>query len=119
MTHDFDLRVEMPSGGIARVVVSGEIDMAVTEALSASVLGVLHAGEVRLIELEMSDVRFIDACGVRALLAARNDARGKGKALVVSGARGLPRRVLEMTGVFDALSGDPFGNLALRFAARR
>lgn len=107
MTYDFDLRVEMPSGRTARVVVSGEIDMAVTEALSASVLGVLRADGVQLVELELSAVGFIDACGIGALLAARNDARGQGKALVVSGARGLPRRVLEMTGVLNVLAGKP------------
>jgi anti-anti-sigma factor len=109
MTYDFDLRVEMPSGGTARVVVSGEIDMAVTAALSASVLGVLRADGVRLVEVELSAVGFIDACGVGALLAARNDAHGQGKSLVVRGARGMPRRVLEMTGVLGVLAGKSVG----------
>jgi anti-anti-sigma factor len=109
MAYDFDLRVEMPSGSIARVVVSGEIDMAVTAALSASVLGVLRADEVRLVEVELSAVGFIDACGVGALVAARNDARGQGKSLVVCGARGMPRRVLEMTGVLGVLAGKSVG----------
>ena len=109
MAYDFDLRVEMPSGSTARVVVSGEIDMAVTETLSASVLGVLRADEVRLVEVELSGVGFIDACGVAALIAARNDARGQGKTFVVRGARGMPRRVLEMTGVLGALAGTSVG----------
>lgn len=109
MAYDFDLRVEMPSGDTARVVVSGEIDMAVTAALSASVLGVLRADGVRLVEVELSAVGFIDACGVGALLAARNDARGQGKSLVVRGARGMPRRVLEMTGVLGVLAGTSVG----------
>jgi anti-anti-sigma factor len=109
MAYDFDLRVEMPSGSTARVVVSGEIDMAVTEALSASVLGVLRADGVRLVEVELSAVGFIDACGVGVLLAARKDARGQGKSLVVRGARGMPRRVLEMTGVLGVLAGTSVG----------
>lgn len=109
MTYDFDLRVEMRSGSTARVIVSGEIDMAVTDALAASVLGALRTDGVRLVEVELSAVGFIDACGVGALLAARNDARGQGKSLVVCGARGLPRRVLEMTGVFGVLAGKPVG----------
>lgn len=109
MTYNFDLRVEMPGGGTARVVISGEIDMAVTETLSASMFGVLRADGVRLVEVELSAVGFIDACGVGALLAARNDARGRGKTFVVSGARGLPRRVLEMTGVLGALARKPVG----------
>lgn len=109
MTYDFDLRVERPSGGTARVVVSGEIDMAVTDAFSASVLGVLRADGVRLVEVELSAVGFIDACGVGALLAARNDARGQGKTLVVCGARGLPRQVLAMTGVLGVLAAKPVG----------
>lgn len=109
MTYDFDLRVEMPGGGTARVVVSGEIDMAVTAALSASVLGALRADGVRLVEVELSAVGFIDACGVGALIAARNDARGQGKSLVVCGARGMPRRVLELTGALGVLAGRSVG----------
>jgi anti-anti-sigma factor len=109
MAYDFDLRVEMPSGGTARVVVSGEIDMAVAAALSASVFGVLRADEVRMVEVELSAVGFIDACGMGALLAARNDARGHGKTLVVSGARGMPRRVLEMAGLLGVLAGKSVG----------
>ncbi|MFC0529284.1 STAS domain-containing protein [Phytohabitans kaempferiae] len=107
MAYDFDLRVELPSGSTARVVVSGEIDMAVADALSASVLGALRTNGVRLVEVELSAVGFIDACGVGVLLAARNDAHRQGKTFLVRGARGLPRRVLEITGVLNALAGKP------------
>jgi anti-sigma B factor antagonist len=105
MANDFDLRVEAMVDGVARVFVCGEIDMAVVDQLNACVRDALRADGVRQIEIDLSGLRFIDACGVGGLLMARKDTEERGKTFLLRGAAGLPLRVLEITGVLGALGG--------------
>jgi anti-anti-sigma factor len=107
MGYDFDLKVEMPGGGTARVVVCGEIDIAVADVLTTAVAGTLRTDGVRLVEADFTGVRFLDACGVSALLRAHNAAEAHGKTLRIHGVNGLPLRVLEITGVLGLLDGKP------------
>jgi anti-anti-sigma factor len=51
--------------------------------------------------VDLGGVRFMDASGIRALLDADAAARGLGGRVVILGAHGPVRRVLEVTGVFE------------------
>jgi anti-anti-sigma factor len=97
------------SEGTARLAVTGEIDMGVAgefrDALAAALaLGVLAVREVDHVVVDFSALRFMDACCVGVLIAARREADRRGVAMVVVGAGGMPRRVLEILGVYERLS---------------
>lgn len=76
-----------------RVVATGEIDLfTVTPFRDALDRAVAGGGAV---EVDLSRVTFLDAAGLSALAAAR---RTTGDRLTVVGAKGVVRRVLELTG---------------------
>jgi anti-anti-sigma factor len=53
--------------------------------------------------VDLSDVRFLDSTGIRALVDCDIAALQFGGRVVVTGARGIVRRCLEVTGVLDRL----------------
>jgi anti-anti-sigma factor len=101
----FDFRAEFLEDGLVCVVVRGELDMAVADVLLLAVAGALCTDGVRSVEIDSSGLRFIDACGVSALLTAHKEAQAQGKSFRLCGTSGLPLRVLEITGVLGLLTG--------------
>jgi anti-sigma B factor antagonist len=61
-------------------------------------------GEPTKIELDMSDLSFIDSSGVGAYVTAHRRAQAKGSQLRVGERSGLVERVLELSGVEEALA---------------
>jgi len=57
--------------------------------------------------LDLTDVAFIDAAGVRALLLGHRRACACRAVLRLVGPRGLVLRVLELTGALDVLTTEP------------
>jgi hypothetical protein len=72
------------SGGLLTVAVAGDIDVATAPALDAAIVE-----------------------GIAALLRGRRAADARGVAYRVAGAHGMARQVLELTGVWAHLSGEP------------
>lgn len=68
MAVKFDIRSSI-DGGICRVVVAGELDLATAPEL-VRVLDGVEAGTTP-VQIDLSDVSFIDATGLRALLRAQ------------------------------------------------
>jgi anti-sigma B factor antagonist len=89
--------------GVVRVLVAGEVEMSATDSLVDVVSTVADLDGVTVVEVDLAGVRLLDAAGVAALLAARTAARARGKRLRVSGAAGMPRRVLEIVGADGVL----------------
>jgi anti-sigma B factor antagonist len=58
--------------GIARLRVSGDVDLATAQTVRAAVCEALDAG-AREIELDLGDVRFLDSTGLSVLLHAARD----------------------------------------------
>lgn len=80
--------------GRSRVRVAGELDLASAEAFVAEVCRALERhGRV---ELDLAGVSFIDAAGLRALVACRESASRSGWSLVVTAASGPVRRLFEV-----------------------
>jgi anti-anti-sigma factor len=93
------------TGGVARVVVVGEVDMAATGALSRALARAARLRGVDVIEVDLAGTTFLDAAAIGAMLAARNAAVAQRKHLTVCGVTGLARRMLEITGALGVLNG--------------
>lgn len=91
----------------AVVVVAGEIDLAVRDDLLNTLREAIRRAEVTRVVVDLSGVSFMDSSGLHVLLTARETAHGSGVGFDVVGATGLARRVLEVTGVLQLLTGEP------------
>jgi anti-anti-sigma factor len=99
----------------------GDLDFASAGAARRA-LGKLDAG-IRRIVLDLSQITFFDAAGVRFLLTAREQARTSGRDLVVRHPSRSVRRVLAITGDLpvicpadppaDEQQGRPWGSILL------
>lgn len=90
--------------GTARLSVSGEVDMATAGQLSTALADALGEPRMTRLVVDLDQVTFLDSTGVAALLAARRQADGSGIGFVVANCRDMVRRVLEITGVYKALT---------------
>lgn len=88
--------------GQVRVELAGEIDLHVRDDLKAALEAAIRAGADVVVDL--TDVTFLDASGVGALVGARRKLEGQHD-LRIHGARAGVRRVLDITGV-AALLGE-------------
>lgn len=90
--------------GTVTVAVSGEIDLSTVEQLEHEIAATAD-GEADAIVVDISGVTFVDSAGIGVLLKGRRMADEHGKQYRVTGAEGLVRQVLDMTGVWAHLSG--------------
>jgi anti-anti-sigma factor len=84
------------------LVLSGELDLAVAAGLEATVLGLCREG-VSGIELDLSQLTFMDSAGLRAVLRAQELCADQGHSFLVTPGRGQVLRLLELTGTADVL----------------
>ncbi len=83
--------------------VVGELDMATTDTLEAEHEQVVARG-FRHVVIDLRDLEFIDAAGLRLLLALSARARADGRRLSIIQGPPAVRRVFELTGTLAALS---------------
>jgi anti-anti-sigma factor len=88
--------------GHSNVRVTGEIDLATATELRKRLTLVIAAGAGDL-DLDLSDVTFLDCSGLAVLLAARQDLQGKQHRLIVRNPSKPVLRLLELSGVLDAM----------------
>ena len=100
---DFKIEVDRGSDGGARVVVIGELDLAVASDFRDRVAELLTEGSVLL---DLRGLEFMDSSGIRALDALLRLAEAEGHSLLqVSSTLQPPvRQVLELTGMLGVLS---------------
>src|SRR5437879_6053911 len=87
-----------PSGDVAVVTVSGEIDLRTAEDFRAGLLDVVEAGFGRII-VDFGRVRFCDATGLGTLVAAHNRLEPAGGLLRLACVRPAQRRLFRITGL--------------------
>jgi len=93
-------------GALARVEVSGELDVASGEELRGVVGEVLDAGAERLV-LDLADVEFLDSAGLAAVLDVARTAHGRGTEFSVSSPSGSEARlVIDLSGTASMLGLD-------------
>jgi anti-sigma B factor antagonist len=92
------------------VALSGEIDIATVDEVAAAVREQLASGPVLL---DLQSLAFIDSCGLRMLIALRQDSEREGWSLTI-GAEVHPnvRRLLDMAGMLELLTLDDGGTTA-------
>jgi anti-anti-sigma factor len=86
--------------------VHGDIDLSNAEQLEQEI-STLGAGDTTGIVVDLAEVTFLDSAGINALVKSRRWADGHGRSMWVTGARGLVREVLVLTGVLAHLSPPP------------
>lgn len=94
------LEIDLPSG---RVVLSGELDRDTTGHLEAACRLLGDAGPPVWV-LDVAELTFCDAPGLRALTAVRRAAEDAGAALLLVGARPFLRGLLPLAGLGNALT---------------
>jgi anti-anti-sigma factor len=100
--------VAAPDGRVVLELV-GELDLS-TVAIFVEALDELLDGEPTTVELDMSQLTFIDSSGVGAYVTGFRRAQAKGSRLSVGGRSGLVQRVLQLSGVEEALAQDAADN---------
>jgi len=91
------------SEAVERVRVAGEVDLSVVGELDDEMRRA-EATDARKIELDLDQIEFLDAAGIRLLLDLSRRSRRKGTRLRIRAASSPHvRRVLELTGVEEQL----------------
>jgi anti-sigma B factor antagonist len=96
-----------PNGDLITVVVSGDVDLAVSASVEHAILDAVGTDGVTTVIVDLSAVDFLDSSGITLLLKGRRRADERGVTYRVTGARDMARQVLEITGVWAHLSGGP------------
>ena len=97
--------------GVVVVSLAGELDLAALE-LEPVLLGLAESDHAATIVLDLSQLEFIDACGVSVILSAWKAARARGHVLRVEGLHGLPARVFGLLGLEPMLDRQPCGDVS-------
>jgi anti-sigma B factor antagonist len=101
----FEIRAERPADGALTVRLYGEFDLACCEQFSAA-LARLDGNNLRRLEIDLTQLTFIDSSAIRALLAAKTRAAGDHLELHVTlPTDGQVLSVLKLTGLDDVLAG--------------
>jgi anti-anti-sigma factor len=93
-----------PALGIARVTVTGEVDMVTEAALKATLLDALAAYHPAVLEVDLSACTLLDCSGIRALFAVHTRATAMGALVRVRHPQPMVRLVLAMTGLLELLT---------------
>jgi len=98
------LRIETAASGRQRLIrLVGEVDLSVSGRLVEALREAIGRPDVAEVDVDLHELRFIDAAGVRALMSAADLATVRGVTLHVSRGRGIVDTVLRVTGVADRL----------------
>jgi anti-anti-sigma factor len=99
----FEVESERTQAG-HRIRIAGEMDLSVIDAVEREIKHAEEANSGRIV-LDLDELEFVDAAGIRMILEA--DARSKGtrhRLQVTRAASAQVQRVLDLTGVGEVLS---------------
>ena len=103
-------RVTAMPGPLVAVTIVGELDMSNAGHLQQWITEAAARHPAAAIELDLTEVRFIDSTIIRALVTTHRTLTTGGRAFRVRGAAGPVARTLETTGVLATLTGDAHGS---------
>ena len=93
-----------PSPGTVRVAVAGEIDLSNSDLLNVRLLNILSTLHPHRIEVDLAGVTFLDCSGLTVLVSLGQAATHTGCRLRITNPQPLVRRLLDLTGLLDALT---------------
>ena len=94
---------ETLSDGIARLALSGDLDMSATFRLEPALDRLFSSGDVGELVLDLSGVDFVDSSGLGLLLTTNERSRDTGTAMTIVGPSQEVRRVFRIAGVDGVL----------------
>lgn len=92
--------------GVVRVCLSGEIDMATADDAERVLVETLERADLSEVIVDLAGVTFCDSSGIAVLDEQYARATARGVRLRIADAQPSVRRVLEIVGLFDALTKD-------------
>jgi anti-anti-sigma factor len=95
----FGIEVSFPSPGAARMAVAGEIDLATAPILGMRLLSVITDHWPAIIDVDLTEVTFLDCTGIGALVAVRNAAEQTGCRVWISHPQPMSAVILEVVGL--------------------
>jgi anti-anti-sigma factor len=98
--HPFHLRAERLNGFV-RLFVSGELDLSTAWYLEESLVRLQQEGAIVIVDV--GELTFMGAVGLRLLLDAARRARSRHGVLVIVNCDRPARRILELTSTLDLL----------------
>lgn len=86
------------------IAVQGEIDLSTAPELDREIAAA-HHGDATAVVVDLAGVTFLDSAGINTLLKGRRLAEEHGQRFRVAGADGVVRQLLDLTGVWEHLTG--------------
>jgi anti-sigma B factor antagonist len=96
----FHARSSHDGDGTTTVSLHGELDLASADAAKAALLAAIRQGGPP-ITIDVSELTFIDAAGIRAIVAAQSAARVARQNLHLVRARGTVETILSLLGMIE------------------
>ena len=84
----------------------GVVDLASAKQLEDGIVAAVAEDGGRIVVIDLSGVTLLDSMGIAALLKGRRWAVERGRDFRLTGATGLVREVLDITGVWTHLGGE-------------
>ncbi|BEL06718.1 hypothetical protein Q0Z83_049090 [Actinoplanes sichuanensis] len=91
-----------PTGAL-RVILTGDFDMSIGDALSTSLLEAAHRPEITHIVVDLEHTRFIDSHIVASLVTGYRAALTAKRGFTVVNGHGTVQQVLDVTGLSEVL----------------
>jgi anti-sigma B factor antagonist len=95
---------ELREAAQVRLALRGELDLATADLVAARLRGLREHGET--VVLDLDELEFIDAAGLRVILRAAHDARTDGWAFTVTRGSAPVRRLFQLLDIDDVLPVD-------------
>ena len=89
-------------GDVASIILSGNVDYSVQEDIRNASQQALIGEQVREIQVDFSEVKFLDSSVIRALITLQKEADAAGKSLILVNCHDNTREVFEIGG-FDRM----------------
>ena len=105
LSSQLHMETSRPSPTVALVTVVGEVDLATVSLFRDWLISVLHDETHAVIDVDLAGVSFLDCAGVGALVLVRTIAVHAGRQMRVTHLQPAIRRILELTGLLNALTG--------------
>jgi len=92
--------------GVATVTLAGEFDLASGKVVTQAIDHEITAAGTTAVNVDLSDLAYLDSSGIGGLVKGRRKADKTGVAYRVTGATGMVRQVLRMTGMLEYLAAE-------------